>query len=114
MNNIQKWTTDQNMILNEEKTKTMVFNFTKDKQFSTRLSLNGKTLQSVNEMKLLGTILTNDLKWNKNTKLLVKKVYLQMKVLRQLKNFTKSTKDKIQIYKIYIRSVVEQSAVVWN
>ena len=37
-----------------------------------------------------------------------------MELLRQMKNFTKSTKDKIQIYKIYIRSVIEQSCVVWN
>ena len=37
-----------------------------------------------------------------------------MEILRQLTKFTKSTKDKLQIYKIYICSVVEQSAVVWN
>ena len=114
LNTIQKWTKDQKMILNEEKTKTMVFNFTKNKQFSTRLSLNGKTLETVNEMKLLGTIITNDLKWNKNTHFLIKKAHARMEILRQLTNFTKSTKDRLQIYKIYIRSVVEQSAVVWN
>ena len=65
-------------------------------------------------MKLLGTIKTNDLKWNKNTHFLIKKAYARMEILRQLTNFTKSTKDRLQIYKIYICSVVEQSAVVWN
>ena len=96
LNTIQKWTKDQKMILNEEKTKTMVFNFTKNKQFSTRLSLNGKTLETVNEMKLLGTVITNDLKWNKNTHFLVKKAYARMEILRQLTKFTKSTKDRLQ------------------
>ena len=37
-----------------------------------------------------------------------------MELLRQMKNFTKSKKDKIQICKTYIRSVLEQSCVVWN
>ena len=61
LQNIQKWTDNQKMVLNEEKTKCMVFNFTKKNQFSTRLTLNGKTLETVKEMKLLGTIFTDNL-----------------------------------------------------
>ena len=37
-----------------------------------------------------------------------------MEILRQLTNFTKSQKDKLQIYKVYICSVLEQSSVVWH
>ena len=37
-----------------------------------------------------------------------------MELLRQMANFTKSTKDKMHIYKVYIRSVLEQSCVVWH
>ena len=88
--------------------------FTKHKKFSTHLKLNGKKIESVSEMKIVGTIITDDLKWSKNTKFLVKRAYARMELLRQVKNFTKSTKDRIQIYKTYIRSVVEQSCVVWN
>ena len=84
------------------------------KQFTTRLKLNGKVLDTVKEMKLLGTIVTNKLKWDKNTKFLVRKAYARMELLRQMTTFTKSIRDKIQIYKTYIRSVVEQSCVVWN
>ena len=102
------------MILNEEKTKCMIFNFNKNKQFSTRLVLNGKKIETVNEIKLLGTIITNNLKWDKNTKLLVKRAYSRMEILRQMSKFTNSVKDKVQIYKAYIRSVIEQSSVVWG
>ena len=49
-----------------------------------------------------------------NTKFLVKRAYSRMELLRQLTNFTKSKKDKLQIYKVYIRSVLEQSSVVWG
>ena len=102
------------MTVNEEKTKCMVFNFSKKRQFSTRLALNGKQIEMVKEIKLLGTILTNDLKWNKNTKHLVKRAYARMEILRQMSKFTKSVKDKNHIYKTYIRSVLEQSSVVWS
>ena len=102
------------MIINEEKTKSMIFNFTKTKQFTTRLSLKNKVIEEVKEIKLLGTYITNNLKWNRNTKFLVKKAYSRMELLRQLKNFTKSKSDMLQIYKVYIRSVLEHSSTVWG
>ena len=111
---MQEWTNKQKMILNEEKTKLMVFNFTKKRKFSTCLILNNKNIETVKEIKLLGTLITDDLKWGKNSKFLVKRAYSRMELLRQMANFTKSTKDKMHIYKVYIRSVLEQSCVVWH
>ena len=58
---------------NENKSKIMIFNFTKKYQFSSRLSIENQNLETVSETKLLGTIITDDLKWNKNTALIVKK-----------------------------------------
>ena len=68
LDKLQAWTKNQNMILNEEKTtKSMTFN----KKFSTHLKLNGQKIESVSEMKILGTIITDDLKWGENTKFLI-------------------------------------------
>ena len=74
---------------------------------------NGKTttINTVKEFKPLGTILTNDLKWNKNTKHLGKRAYARMELWCKMSEFTK---DKLNIYKTYIRSVLEKSSVVWN
>ena len=91
----------------------MIFNFSKH-QFSTRLSLKNKNIEEVKEIKLLGTYITKDLKWNKNTKYLVRRAYSRMELLRQITQFTKSRQDKLHIYKVYIRSVLEQACVVWN
>ena len=102
------------MVINEEKTKSMIFNFNKTKQFSTRLKVNNKIIEQVKSIKLLGTFITDNLKWDKNTKYLVKRAYSRMELLRQMTKFTKSKTDKLQIYKVYIRSVLEQSSVVWN
>ena len=102
------------MVIIEDKTKCMSFNFTKTKQFSTRLTINGRITETVKDIKLLGTVITDNLKWDKNTKYLIKKAYIRMELLRKMTNFTKSKEDKLHIYKTYIRSVIEQSCVVWN
>ena len=66
LDQIQQWTNNQKMILNQKKTKAMVFNFTDNYQFSTRLKLKEENIEIVKETKLLGTIMTDDLKWDKN------------------------------------------------
>ena len=55
------------MILNQKKTKVMLFNFTNNYQFSTRLTLQNENLGIVDRAKLLGGIISNDLKWDANT-----------------------------------------------
>ena len=49
----------------------MIFNFNESMQFATRLDLEDTLLETINETKLLGTILTTNLKWNKNTDMIV-------------------------------------------
>ena len=39
LDDIDRWTENQQMIINEKKTKTMIFNFTEKYQFTTRLKL---------------------------------------------------------------------------
>ena len=69
-----------------EKNKVIVFNFTEDFQFSTRLYLENTLLEIINETKLLGTIISSDLKWYQNTEMLVKKSYKRMLILHKLEN----------------------------
>ena len=73
LNEIYSWTEDHKMKINTSKTKTMHFNLTHNYQFGTRLKLNNEQLDTVTETKLLGTILTNDLKWDQNTNNIVKR-----------------------------------------
>jgi hypothetical protein len=51
----------------------MIFNFTRNHQFTTRLKLNNENVEIVREFKLLGTIITDDLQWNENTQFITKK-----------------------------------------
>ena len=110
---IDVWTKNQKMKINSKKTKTMIFNFSKNHKFSTRLEFGGETLEIVNEAKLLGTTITNDLKWDKNTEELVKKANKRMAILRKISKFGASVEDLKTIYVAYVRSILEQSCTVW-
>ena len=114
LNQINEWTKKMKMRLNEDKTKNMIFNFSKKNQFTTELSVNGKKIDIVEETKLLGTIITSDLKWNRNTREIVKNAYKRMQLLNTAANFTSNVQDLKSIYLIYVRSILEQSAVVWH
>ena len=75
------------MMINSSKTKTMLFNFTNNFQFSTRLKLENEILETVTETRLLGTIISSDLKWDSNTNNIVKRAYARMELLRKLSGF---------------------------
>ena len=102
------------MMINQKKSKTMIFNFTKNYQFSTRLKLEGEIMETVTDTKLLGTIVSNDLKWNKNTENIVKKANSRMELLRKVTSFGASYAELVNIYIMYIRSLLEQSCTVWH
>ena len=76
--------------------------------------MNGKNIEVVDQTRLLGTILTSDLKFHKNTNALVKKANARMQLLRVLVSFKAPISDLLQIYKSYIRSILEQSSTVWQ
>ena len=111
---IKQWTDKQKMILNEQKTKVMIFNYTENYQFGTRLELNGQNLDVVKQAKLLGVVITNDLKWDANTEYLVKRANKRMELLRKVSSFGTSKDEKRKVYVLFIRSILEQSCVVWD
>ena len=114
LDQIAEWTTKQEMKLNCEKTKYMIFNPSKKYQFNTRLKLEGKNIQQVHQTKLLGVVIRDDFSFKSNTEFITKKAYKRMIILKNLYHFNLPISDMIEIYSLYIRSVVEQAAVVWH
>ena len=113
MDNICEWTNLQKMKLNKNKSKVMVFNCTRKFQFSTRIHLNDTLLETINETRLLGTVLSSDLKWHANSKLLTQRGYQRMSILRKLYEFDIPVEDLVLIYNQYIRSILEYNSNVW-
>ena len=111
---ISEWTRKKQMKLNVAKTKNIIFNFSKNNQFTTELKLDGKVVETVNETKLLGTVITDKLDWNSNTEKIIKESNKRMVFLHRSSKFTCNKSDLKKIYIQQIRSKLEQSAVVWH
>ena len=91
-----------------------VFNFNREKQFTTEVELKKEPLEIVNEVKLLGVVISDDLKWHRNTNYLTKKVNKKMRMLHIAAKFTKNREHLKHIYKTFIRSNLEFSSTVWH
>ena len=114
VNEIVTWTEKNRMLLNAKKTKNMIFNFTKAHQFTTDIKMKDEILETVSDTKLLGVHITSDLKWNKNTEEIIKKANKRMFLLHNVSKFTSKISDLTTVYKIFIRSILENSCVVWH
>ena len=113
LNNISEWTDQNLMKMNSDKTKYMVFSRS-EKEFATRLTVKGATLERIEETKLVGVWLTTWLDWDKNTRETCKKAYARMTMLTKLKYVGVDTADLIHIYILYVRSLLEYCSVVWH
>ena len=103
------------MKINFTKTKVMKFNTSKVRDFPVRLHFNDdKFLEVVENCKLLGILISSDLKWTKNTKQLIKKAMTNMWILRRLKHKSVTVDEMLEVYKLKIRSMVELACPVWH
>ena len=114
LNDVEMWTENKKMKLNYQKSKVMVFNYTKNYQFGTRLYLENQLLETVQETKLLGTIISTDLTWWQNTNYLTQKGYQRLEILKKLYDFDVPEDDLVQIYTLYVRSILEFNCCVWH
>ena len=68
----------------------------------------------VQEVKLLGVIVSQDLKWQKNTNFICKKASEILWILRRLKKFNIKTYQPFDVYQKEVRSILEYAVPVWN
>ena len=100
------------MKVNEKKTKCMIFNYTKNYQFTTRLTLNDNPIEVISSTRLLGTVIQDNLCWDLNTGELAKKANARMELLRRVASFCNDIQELKNIYILFVRSILEQSATV--
>jgi len=113
LNNISTWTDQNLMALNEKKSQYMIFNRAQA-DFNTRLTLNNKNIEEVHEVRLLGVLLTDDLKFGKNTENICKRAFARISMITKLKYVGVPTQDLLDIYKLFVRSLLEYCCVAWH
>ena len=111
---ISEWTKTNKMELNRKKSKVMLFNYTNNFQFTSRIEMENDTMEVIRETKLLGVIVNDHLDWTSNTSSLVKRANARMRLLHKLVDFGVPQDDLVNIYNLYVRSILEQSCQVWH
>ena len=85
-----------------------------EEHFSTRLVLNNNVLEQKSELKLLWIWITEDFSWAKNCQEICKKAYSRLSIITKLKYVGVKTEDLIEIYILFIRSIVEYCSVGYH
>ena len=111
---IQEYASENQMKLNTAKCKFMLFNPTINYDFIPELEIDGRELDTMEEMKMLGLVLSNDLSWRPNTDNMVMKAYKRIWMIKRLKSRGANLDDLTDIYTKQIRSVLEFGVPVWN
>ena len=116
LDNLKNFTTNNLMNIKEKKTNVIKFNFTRNYDFPPELFIDGfqDQLKVITETKLLGVILTSDLKWAANSEYICKKAYSKMWTLRRLKLMEIEPLKILDVYKKEIRSVLELAVPAWH
>ena len=114
LDELQEYATTNEMKINQNKTKLMLFNPCKKYDFQPEMDLAGIRIEVVKEMKLLGVIITDDLKWHANTANITKKAYTRLWILRRIKNLGSTRSILLDVYNKQVRSILEYAAVVWD
>ena len=100
--------------LNESECKELRISFAKPAADFAPIVINGKAIEVVSTVKLLGLNLSSDLRWNCHVAEISKKVACRLYFLRQLKRANISAKDLLIFYLTCIRPVMEYACPVFH
>ena len=80
----------------------------------TRLTLNDVNLERMGVSKILGLWISEDMSWYKNTREMCLKAYARMSLITKLKYVGVKRDDLIDVYKLFIRSLLEYCCVAFH
>ena len=102
------------MIINGTKCHAITFNFSQNNKLPQNLILNGNVVGNCDKIKLLGVIISNNLKWSENTQHIISKVNRKMYILNKLKKYGLNVEELIVIWMTILRPLTEYAAPVWH
>ena len=113
-NHFSQWSNDNNMKNNARKTKEMIYCFAKEEPNFEPICINGVDIERVKVAKLLGVMISDDLKWNTHIEEIIKKANSRLFFLTLLKNADPPKQDLIDTYTSLIRPLLEYACPVWH
>ena len=115
LNDAEIFINNNGMKINKKKSNVMMFNKSRKYDFPPELKFSdGTNLDVISEVKLLGIIVSDDLKWQKNTNFITSKAMKKLWILRRLKKLNMSKEFMIDVFIKEVRSTLEQGVAVWS
>ena len=102
------------MKLNTKKTNIMIFTRAKKYDFQPEMYIDNELLNVVEVTKLLGVMISSDLKWKENVQYIVSRCMKRLWMLRRIRELGGSSDDLLTVYKLQIRCLAELACPVWN
>lgn len=111
----ESFTQTNNMVINKQKTKIITFTKSRKWDFPPELEFeDGTKIDTMTETKLVGVVVSQDLKWSKNTAYICEKARQKLWILRRLLKFNLTQAEMFDVYTKEIRSVLEFAVPVWH
>ena len=110
---VGQWTASNKMALNYDKTKELRICFQKSTPDIALLTIDGRPIQQVNNTRLLGVTLSEDLKWQSHIDEITTKASQRLYFFILLKKAGIDLHHLINIYTSIVRSVLEYACQVW-
>ena len=114
VNSVADWSIDNRFQLNIDKCKEIRISFSKNNADLPPLFINGQELEVVQNAKLLGVTITNNLSWNLRINETIKRASIRLYFLRQLKRARVPTSDLVRFYTCCLRSVCDYDVPVFH
>ena len=108
------WTVDNRFQLNINKCKEIRISFSKNNADLPPLFINGQELEVVQNARLRGVTITNNISWNLHINETIKKAPKQLYFLRQLKFAWVATSDLVRFQTCCIRSFCDYAVPVFH
>ena len=106
---------ENKMVINKKKTKVISFTKSRKWDFPPELHFSdGTQIEYVEEIKLVGVVVSQNLKWYKNSEYICQKARQKMWLLRRLLKFDLDIYKLFDVYTKEIRSLLELAVPVWH
>ena len=117
LNELKSFTDNNLMVINQKKSMIMTFNFTKTLDFPPEFTIgdtDNDPLEIVSVTKLLGIMVSDDLKWNAHVEFMCKKASNKIWLLRRMKILNLEAEILLDFYCKEVRSILEFGVACWN
>ena len=103
------------MVINKDKTKVISFSKSRKWAFPPELHFSdGTPIEYISDTRLVGVVVSQDLRWFKNTSYICQKARNKLWMLRRMMNLNLTIYEMFDVYSKEIRSLLEMAVPVWN